>query len=269
MSLRSVPPDGILPPEPPIPQSGSPARFVFMNAWQGGTESNSAPLIHSKLLGLRREIKSLAAKKTPNVPFPVRGAKDLAQKLADALNKLELIAPVVDQKITHLPTGAELVGVNKSGAPAYRSLVHVVATVRVIAPDGSFVDMVGSGHGADSDDKAGGKASTYAWKDALLKGLTIPDQDMIDTDDTAGDEPRQYDARTAADSRAVLNQLDKGSPTKPGFDYALAKIAEGTTLADMDVIKLAITTGEIALTHDEKVKASVAYAAKRKLIKGD
>lgn len=265
MALKLVGSDGTLPPDETPPQIEAPEEYVFMTAWSGGTKSSKPPQIHSKLLELRREISSLSAKKTDKVPFPVRGAKELAQKLANALNKLDLIAPVIDQKITHMETGVDKVGVSKSGGPAYRSLVHVVTTVRVIAPDGSFVDMVGSGHGADADDKAGGKASTYSWKDALLKGLTIPDQDMIDTDDSAGDESRQYD-RATAEPKVIKMPEGEG---KPGMDYALAAIEQGKTLADMDVIKLAITTGEIALTHEEKVKASVAYAAKRKLIKGD
>lgn len=266
MALSLVPPG---PPQEPPPQSPEEFQeYVYMNAWQGGTKSSKPPLIHGKLLELRREIKSLAAKKTPNVPFPVRGAKDLAQKMADALNKLDLVAPVVDQKFTHFETTLDKVGPNKNGGPSYRTLVHVVTTVRVIATDGSFVDMVGSGHGADADDKAGGKASTYSWKDALLKGLTIPDQDMIDTDDTAGDpEPKQYDTRTAAESKAALAQLDMTA--KPGLDYAMAAISRAKTLADMDVLKLAITTGEIQLSHMEKLKASEAYASKRKEIKGE
>lgn len=243
---------------------------MFQNAWQGGTRSLVVPQIHSKLLELRREIKSLAAKKTPNVPFPVRGAKDLAQKMADALNKLDLIAPVVDQKFTHLPTGAELVGTNKSGAPAYRSLIHVVATVRVIAPDGSFVDMVGSGHGADSDDKAGGKASTYAWKDALLKGLTIPDQDMIDTDDSAGDA--SGDGRSepvnVAKPQAKIATIPDAATDLPGLNYALTQIAEAKTLDDMAVIKKAIVSGSIDLSGGDKLKASAAYVAKEKALKG-
>jgi hypothetical protein len=52
-----------------------------------------------------------------------------------------------------------------------------------MSSDGSYVDFVGSGHGSSSDDKAGGKASTYAWKDAIIKGLSMPDADMADTDD--------------------------------------------------------------------------------------
>lgn len=278
MSLSLVPPGP--PQEPPaLAQPQETQDYVFMNAWQGGSRSSSPPLIHGKLLELRREIKSLAAKKTPGVPFPVRGAKDLAQKLADALNKLDLIAPVIDQKFTHMETTIDKVGESKNGGPAYRSMLHVVSTVRIIAPDGSFIDMVGSGHGADSDDKAGGKASTYSWKDAILKGLTIPDQDMVDTDDEVGDPP----VNQARPQAKVMDQSgpweNHPEPAKvehivdaatglPGLNYALTQIEAAATLEDMAVIKKAIVSGSIDLSGGDKVKASLAYVTKEKLLKG-
>lgn len=279
MALSLVPPSGGPPEVPPPPLAPEePQEFVWMNAWQGGTKTTKPPLIHGKLLELRREIKSLAAKKAPGVPFPVRGAKDLAQKLADALNKLDLIAPVIDQKFTHMETTIDKVGASKNGGPAYRSMLHVVSTVRIIAPDGSFIDMVGSGHGADSDDKAGGKASTYSWKDAILKGLTIPDQDMIDTDDEAGDPPVNQARPQAkvmdqsgpwenAKEPASVEHIVDAATGLPGLNYALTQIEAASTSEDMAVIKKAIVSGSIDLSGGDKVKASLAYVTKEKLIK--
>lgn len=168
-----------------LPSSNATSRnFVFPSAYGGAVQSNEPPQIHVLLGELRRAVGSIAAKKQAGGPmFPVRGAKELNQKLADALNSLNMVAPVVDQVITLVDAQNIPKNENKSGNPVFRTLAHVKSTVRLIAPDTSFIDCVGSGHGGDVDDKSGGKASTYAWKDAIFKGLSIPHEDMVDTDD--------------------------------------------------------------------------------------
>lgn len=166
-------------------------NFVFPSAYGGYVGSQTAPQIHNMMKQLRQEVGAVKAVKAAGGPlFPVRGAKDLAQKLANALNALNMEAPVVAQEITLLEADKIPKNENAKGNPVFRTLAHVKATVRLIAPDTSFIDMVGSGHGGDVDDKSGGKASTYAWKDAILKGLSIPHEDMVDTDDdsSTGDE---------------------------------------------------------------------------------
>lgn len=136
-------------------------------------EPVKVPLIFSRMLELRRKIGGLKASKGTGAPFPVRSSKELMLKLRTALDELNLLAPVVHQEVRILEM--------EKGTGC-----HVTATVRVIAEDGSYLDLVGSGHGLDKDDKAGGKASTYAWKDAILKGCSIPEKEMLDTDQEAG-----------------------------------------------------------------------------------
>jgi hypothetical protein len=161
-------------------------QYVFPSAYGGFVGSAKPPLIHGLIKELRVEIGAVKAVKQAGGPmFPVRGAKDLAQKLANALNTLTLSAPVVAQEITICDVSNLPKNETRAGGPVFRTLAHVKATVRLTAPDTSFVDLVGSGHGGDVDDKSGGKASTYAWKDALLKGLSIPHEDMVDSDDSS------------------------------------------------------------------------------------
>ncbi len=52
------------------------------------------------------------------------------------------------------------------------------------APTGEWIDLVGYGHGVDSQDKSAGKATTYALKYALLNSYLIPTGDIDDTDTT-------------------------------------------------------------------------------------
>src|SRR5688500_7406109 len=79
--------------------------YVFPAYWGGVTKSSRPPLIHEKIRELRLAVGGLAAKKQQGGPmFPVRGAKELAQKLAQALCDLDLVAPVVSQDVTLVPT---------------------------------------------------------------------------------------------------------------------------------------------------------------------
>lgn len=132
------------------------------------------PKIHAEMILLRNHIGGLEAKKTAGgAAFPVKSAKDLSVKLRTALDKLGMNCYPVAHEVT-------LIDVDKGSA------CFVKLTLRIVATDGSFVDLSGIGHGMDRDDKAGGKASTYAWKDALVKGLSLPDAELRDTDDESG-----------------------------------------------------------------------------------
>jgi hypothetical protein len=159
--------------------------------------------IYKDIISLRELIGGLQAKKKDNGPkFAVKDAKELMLKLRAAGDKLgmPIVGAVVSQTTHHYPTRD--LGVNKYGTAMFGTMVHVTSTVRFMSDDGSFIDVVGSGHGGDDQDKAGGKASTYAWKDAILKGLSIPDAEMLDTDD---EQPFQSFQKTTLVS--ILNSI--------------------------------------------------------------
>ena len=128
--------------------------------------------ILTDLVALRAGVGGLVAKQKA-APYKTKDAADLMEKLREAADELNMpmtgacVAQTVTQIVTEKGTAC-----------------HVVGTFRFMSDDGSYVDYVGSGHGADErGDKAGGKASTYAWKDAVWKGLSLPNKEMIDTDD--------------------------------------------------------------------------------------
>lgn len=250
--LSNVP--GYTPPSQP--------NHVWPCWWGGAGSGANAPKISGLIRELRLSVGGVAAKKQAGGPqFPVKSAKDLATRLAQALIDLDMVAPVVAQEVTFSDVSAIPENKTASGKPVFRTLVHVKATVRIGAPDGSFIDVVGSGHGGDGEDKAGGKASTYAWKDAVLKGLTTPENDMIDTDDEAPAErpakptpppaPTPLKA-TSPDSVSALDQLL--------LNVASADEEQLNALAD------GIKSGAIALAGAEKLKASVAFTQRRKVI---
>lgn len=249
----------------------APGRYVFPTWWGGMAMSPEPPQIADKLVELRMAVGGIAAKKVQGdfaPKFPVRGAKELAQKLAQALSDLNMVAPTVAQEINLVPT--ETIPDNKtaSGKPVFRTLAHIKATVRIGAPDGSFVECVGSGHGGDVDDKAGGKASTYAWKDAIFKGLTVPDQDMVDTDDEEPSASKGGPTRNDVPSKATTAGSKIKAPSADGGASVNAIIAE-VAVADEDAleaIKKRIMSGEAGLSGADKLKASAAFVARRKAI---
>lgn len=139
--------------------------------WGTVARGDAPPQIHAKLREIRRMTGGLVAKKVVGgAPHPVRSAKDLVIKLRAAIDEHDCHVMVVAQKVTPID-------VDRGTA------CLVESRVRICAPDGSYVDFLGVGHGTDSGDKGAGKGSTYAYKDALTKGLTIPDKEMVDTDD--------------------------------------------------------------------------------------
>lgn len=139
--------------------------------------------IYSDMVALRRLVGGLKAEKREGGPrFAVKDARVLMEKIREAADTLNMpiAGGVVAQTVEHYPVREVT---DKYGAVKYFTVVHVVATVRFMSDDGTFLDFVGSGHGMDDQDKAGGKASTYAWKDAIIKGAAMPDAEMVDTDD--------------------------------------------------------------------------------------
>ena len=246
-------------------------QYIWPCYWGGVTYSTVPPIIHTGLRDLRRAVGSLAAKKQQGGPmFPVRSAKELMQKLAEALDELSLHAFPVAQDIHHFDTSTIPSNVTASGKPVFRTLAHVKSTVRIGAADGSYVDVVGSGHGGDVDDKSGGKADTYAWKSALLKGLSVPEQDMPDTDDEAPSE--RVSAASLKPSGAgpkpqkvlpgALNEpLAKGQESQLSAALARIKVA---TREELAAIKTEIQSGVLPLAGADKLKASAAFVSRGK-----
>lgn len=130
----------------------------------------SAGDVLGKIAEVRKALGNLKAKKKDGVKFKVRSAEELNDKLRPlAIEHGLLIYPV-----TAFGTGYAV----EDGTLATLNL-----TLRIQAlSDGSYIDIAGFGLGADSQDKAGGKAMTYGWKAALIQTFLAGGAD--DTDDT-------------------------------------------------------------------------------------
>lgn len=250
----------------PVVSNPAEKRYVFPAYWGGMVVQSEPPAIHGLLRDLRIAVGGIAAKKQAGGPmFPVRGAKELAQKLAQALCDLNMVAYPIAQEVHHFETDKIPDNKTASGKPVFRTLSHVKTTVRIGAPDGSYVDAVGSGHGGDVDDKGGGKADTYAWKSALLKGLCIPEQDMLDTDD---EEPSKRDeAKAKAKSAQAKGEVPAERPEGTTLEAVLTQIASAT-VEELERIKVGLTSKPptIELSGSDRLKASQAYVARKKFL---
>lgn len=143
--------------------------YNFKKEYMPDTEPKK---IYTDLIALRKKIGGLKAEKKGGVMFPVKSAKDLMDKLRKAADELNM-------PMAGAPVAMEF----SDRATDKGTIVTCKTTVRFMSDDGSYVDFTGFGQGGDTQDKAGGKASTYAWKDGVVKPLSLPDADMVDTDD--------------------------------------------------------------------------------------
>ena len=201
------------------------------------------------LVELRKKIGGLKAEaKKGGASFPVKSAKDLMDKLRKAADELGMVCAgsVVGTSVHSDRTSTDR-GVN--------TLVTITHIVRFMSSDGSHMDFVGVGQGGDTQDKAGGKASTYAWKDAVVKALALPDAEMVDTDD----EGAPFDKVSTHKNSLVLPPLKeclaKFSSVKNKADFEGAKnlVKQTKNWSPEDRIQLqdAATKAQLFLTKKE------------------
>jgi hypothetical protein len=187
-----------------------------------------------KLAELRKKVGVIKGKKKEGVKFKVRSAEELNDKLRGPCEELGLLI---------YPVTATGVGF----AVEDGTLASINLTLRIMAlSDGSFIDLQGFGLGADSQDKAGGKASTYAWKSILLQTLLAGGAE--DTDDT--DTPIKGGVRAKS----------TGKPSTEAVKVAL-QAANDQAAYDaviLDVRKLSV---EAQMTLVDDIKAAKARVA--------
>lgn len=156
--------------------------------------------IHETQIAIRKHIGHLVAKKgsESRAPYPVKSAKELSPRFQAALNEYNATYGPVAQTVNW-----QLMAPNEKGKQGTVAVVE--ATYRLTAEDGSFIEFRGLGMGADESDKAVGKASTYAWKDSIVKGFSLSDAEMVDTDDDHDVPIMTNIARAVTDFRKAIN----------------------------------------------------------------
>lgn len=161
-------------------------------------------------LELRKGFGALAARKKEGVKFKVRSAEELIDKLReDANEKGILIYPAAEGSY------------GKAHPVEDGTLAEVQLTIVLQAvSDGSRLAIGGFGLGADNQDKAGGKAGTYAFKQALVQALLAGGKEnakalgVQDTDDS---------------SEPIIGGVKQVKPGKPSLGQVQKMFAEANT----------------------------------------
>lgn len=231
-------------------------KYRFPTWWGGVVDSDEPPMIATQLQQLRAEVGFLKAEVKSGGPrFAIKSAKDLMEKLRPALDKLEMVCFTATHTGGNIPLTPVVDG-DGDVVAGEGTLAFLMATTRIGCKDGSYVDVVGSGHGADQQDKAGGKCSTYAWKDSLIKGLSLPDDDMVDTDDEEKPLKKGLRQKSTKAAPAKSKQADKPKTT---VEDVRAAIAVATNL---DELKAAGASAK-ELTGEEQTSLMEEYKAKK------
>lgn len=168
-------------------------------------------------LELRRMVGTVEAKTKTGVKFKVRASEDLIDKVSVAANELGILI---------YPAEVEAKGhVVDSGTLAETTIMVIAQAVE----DGSKLAFEGYGLGADNQDKAGGKAGTYAFKQALIQACLAggtkdkknrpPDTDDTDTPIEGGVRPKPAKPNHTRDSVLALLKV---TATRADHDAAVA-----------------------------------------------
>jgi len=114
----------------------------------------------------------------------------------------------------------------QSGKLKYRVFVEVNATYKIYHTSGECIEVSGAGQGVDTQDKAVGKATTYAYKNMLMYMFTVAgdmdDTDLTHSDDLPAPAPPKITAQQAQEliniaqtkNQAELNKMLNGTQIK-------------------------------------------------------
>lgn len=203
-------------------KSESPELFTFPTWWGGTRTSANMPGAAPKLKRLRGRVGGLKAVAKEGVKFKVKDAATLMRKVRSAADKLQI--NIVPKAVRGIPLDV------KSGTAAAVEIVFELQDLE----DGSVCHFAGYGVGADSQDKAGGKAFTYCWKSALIYALLLVDGDMPDCDDDS--EPggkkglqRGPNEVSPADNEATVRALETRIKAADTLEVLKGILAEATT----------------------------------------
>lgn len=151
---------------------------------------------------------------------------------------------------------------NSYGTKTKQSVFTEVKTrYKIMHVSGESIEIEGLGHGVDPQDKAAGKATTYALKNALLYSFMIPTGKIDDADTTHSDDHAtpQKGTKTAVTKSEEKKQEVKAGTA--GFKKVAKWLAENPDQAHR--VKLSYTISdadyETLLKEAEKLKSAPKF----------
>lgn len=136
--------------------------------------------------------------------------KDVKKEIGEAMQNHGLcIVPISIEPKTTVDRWEEITEWGKKS----RQLIFTEVQTKYLLmhESGEYIEIVGYGHGADSQDKSAGKATTYALKYALLYAFMIPTGSIDDSDkDSSDNHPTpQQDTRPWLTDGMMLKAIDR------------------------------------------------------------
>ena len=111
------------------------------------------------------------------------------------------------------------------------------------AETGQSKDIPAYGHGIDPQDKAAGKATTYALKNALLYMFLVPTGSIDDTDKEHSNDKPTPQAKPQPKPKAPAKP--KKDFQEGGFEKALSSVFEGEIKAELIISKYNLTETQL------------------------
>jgi hypothetical protein len=158
-------------------------------------QKNECMNIYAAMVNVMQEVKNIDKSLTVGdgkASYKGVADKDVKQVIGQSMAKNQLVCyPIsIEPKVTVERWSETQVYNNQSYDKVKQSVfTEVLAKYRIVyVPTGESIDIVGYGHGVDTQDKSAGKATTYALKNALLYSFLVPTGAIDDTDRTHSNE---------------------------------------------------------------------------------
>lgn len=132
--------------------------------------------------------------------------KDVKLKIGKAMRDNGLI--IVPMKIEPTTTINSYETTDYNGKPTVKQTVftEVLTTYQLIHESGEKIELQGYGHGTDPQDKAAGKATTYAMKYALLYTFMVATGHIDDTDATHSNDISTPPVQKKSEPKVAINK---------------------------------------------------------------
>lgn len=179
------------------------------------TGKETPGLILRKWFNIRQAVGNIELKQKTGMKFKTRASTDLYDKIR--------VAADTEQVLIYSASGESEGKVVDSGTLADVELTIICQAVE----DGSYIELYGYGQGADTQDKAGGKAGTYAFKQALIQAClaggekTPKSQRIADTDDDDAPIPGGVKPKSSKPSQESVKQALTDAQDEPSYRAAV------------------------------------------------
>lgn len=189
--------------------------------------------IVKRLIQIQSEVGPIAKSRKASTggggSYAFRGIDDIYQALHSLMDKHEVINIIEVQNFER----SERDRIDKQTGQVVGVMIHVILKVKYtfITTDGSKIEAVSIGEGADTGDKATNKALSAAHKYALLQCFMIPTEEQKDSEYDNKDlpaKPAPATAVTPPPPKPAAKSAD--TPMMQKLKEAEAKIARGEKL---------------------------------------